>query len=154
MTTQTLKNLIQEIVSQAYQLKETIIDEASPVNYACIFAQSEEKYAMLIEATKEISIIIAIETTMGPVFKIHPLETIAGKLQLLKIRKPDPQRPEQGDADFTLQDYLRFKKEHLGKAWYTLIERENFEMIEYQDPDSDVLVYFSHPPLDVQLGIV
>jgi len=33
-----------------------------------------------------------------------------------------------------------------------IIEREEMEMIELMDPAFDVRAYFSHPPLDEQLG--
>lgn len=73
---------------------------------------------------------------------------------LLKIRKPDPTRPERGDADFTLRDYNSFKEKYLKDAeHFKLIDRGNFEMIELKDPKFDVRSYFSNIPLTVQLGI-
>jgi len=48
------------------------------------------------------------KTEKGSLFKIFPIATIAGELQLLKIRNPDSTRPERGDADFTVFDYLSF----------------------------------------------
>jgi hypothetical protein len=74
-------------------------------------------------------------------------------LPLVKIRYPDETRLERGDADFTLSDYQSFKSKSLWEPWYKLIQRENFEMIEYQKEGSNVLVYFSFPPLDQQLWL-
>ncbi len=148
-----MKNLVKEIVAQANSFKNTLVKENVPVNYACIFSQSEEEFKMLLEATLQLGGKVVIKTQAGPVFQIDPLLTIAGNLQLLKIRKPDPKRPERGDADFTLQNYDQFKKENLSRPDLNLIKRDNFEMIEAISPDYNVLVYFSNPPLDRQLGL-
>jgi hypothetical protein len=93
------------------------------------------------------------ETSTGPLFHIQPLNTIAGKLRLLKIRKPDTTRLELGDADFTVSNYPEFKKKYLSQKGFSLIVRKNFEMIELVDPKFSVRAYFSNPPLDKQLGI-
>jgi len=154
MTTKDLKNLVKEIVAQANSFKNTLINENAPVNYACIFSQNDEEFNMFFEVTKRLGGKVVIETQAGPVFQIDPLSTVAGNLQLLKIRKPDNKRPERGDADFTLQDYNKFKKEHLSEPGFKLIKRDTFEMIEAISPDYNVLVYFSNPPLDKQLGII
>ena len=153
MSPEDLKNLVKEIVAQANSFKNTLVKENVPVNYACIFSQSEEEFKMLLEATLQLGGKVVIKTQAGPVFQIDPLLTIAGNLQLLKIRKPDPKRPERGDADFTLQNYDQFKKENLSRPDLNLIKRDNFEMIEAISPDYNVLVYFSNPPLDRQLGL-
>lgn len=92
------------------------------------------------------------ETPTGPLFHIKPFETCAGLLKLLKIRKAYEDRPEKGDTDFTIENFEEFKTTYLKKPYFKLIQRPNFEMIELDD-DSDVLVYFSNPPLDKQLGL-
>jgi hypothetical protein len=154
MTTDDLKKLVKEIVAQANNFKNELISEDAPVNYACIFSQSDEEFNILLEVTKKLGGKVVIETQAGPVFQIEPLLTVAGDLQLLKIRKPDDKRPERGDADFTLSNYNKFKKAHLSKPGFKLIKRDTFEMIEAVSSDYNVLVYFSNPPLDKQLGII
>lgn len=123
-----------------------------PVNYACIFAQNNKEYDELVAAARQIGKPIK-DTPTGSLFHIRPIATIAGTLRLLKIRLPDPTRPERGDADFTVENYAAFKKKYLGQPGFSLIPREGFEMIELVDPAFDVRAYFSHPPLDEQLGI-
>ena len=151
MDTAALTQLVEEIVKKANNLKNKHTSEKNaPVNYACIFAQSEEQYNNLIMVAKEIGSIIK-ETPTGPLFHIQPLKTFSGILKLLKIRKPDPTRPELGDADFTVENYLQFKNKCLSKTGFKLILRENFEMIELVDSKFDVRAYFSNPPLDKQL---
>jgi len=92
------------------------------------------------------------ETQTGPLFLID-LDTESGKLRLLKIRKPDKARKERGDADFTIDNYDSFKKNYLSKPEFSLIERDNFEMIELADPKFNVMTYFSNLPLDQQFGL-
>ena len=92
MKPEDLKTLIQTIVKQSKQLKDkyTWAKEA-PVNYAAIFSQTEEEYQNILSVVEEMGYIkIAEETPTGSVFHIKPIETVAGKLQLLKIRTPDP----------------------------------------------------------------
>jgi hypothetical protein len=144
---------VQGIVEKSRILKDKFTTEKdAQVNYCCIFSQSAKEYAALLACAKKMGKVVK-ETPSGLLFQIHPLATVAGKLQLLKIRNPDSTRPERGDADFTVKNYPDFKKKYLGKKGFKLIPRENFEMIELMDDKFDVRAYFSHPPLDVQLGI-
>ncbi len=153
MNTTDLIQLVEEIVKKANDLKNKHTSEKNAlVNYACIFAQSEEEYNNLIMIVKEIGSVIK-ETPTGLLFHIQPLKTVSGNLKLLKIRKPDPTRPELGDADFTVENYPEFKNNYLSKTGFKLIVRENFEMIELIDSKFNVRAYFSNPPLDKQLTI-
>jgi len=153
MTKETLKTLIQGIVQKSCELKNKHTTEKNAqVNYAAIFSQSEKEYNEIYELVKQIGK-VAQNTPTGDLFEIEGIDTGSGTLRLLKIRKPDATRPEWGDADFTVADYLAFKNTYLLKPGFKLIEREDFEMIELTDPTFNVRVYFSHPPLDKQLGL-
>lgn len=153
MEIEEFKRFIQGIVEESTTLKNKHTDETNAVvNYACIFCQSEQEFKEYNNLAKEFGEIVK-ETSTGPLFKISPLDTISGKLQLLKIRSPDETRTEKGDADFTVSDYNSFKEKYLQKEGFSLIKREEFEMIELVDSKFDVRTYFSNPPLDEQLGI-
>ena len=152
MNIEDLKNIVKNIVAQADTLKHQLFSDLSSVNYACIFCQTDDEYRSFLEMAKQIGKVVH-DTKAGPVFQIEPLPTVAGVLPLLKIRKPDPNRPERGDADFTLSNYDEFKKEHINQKGFKLIDKGDFEMIEYKSPDSNVLVYFSNPTLAEVLGI-
>lgn len=147
MTINELNQLVRSIVNQAQQLNNKHTSEHNPpVNYACIFAQSNLEYDQLIALISPLGQ-VADQTAMGPVFRISPISTVAGDLSLLKIRKPDSKRLERGDADFTVADYAAFKGTHLSKPGFSLIERQEMEMMELIDPDFSVLAYYSHPIL-------
>jgi hypothetical protein len=147
-----IKQLTKDIVFKADEIKRTLVSEKAPVNYACIFCQTGDEYIKFLGLARQIGNVVQ-ETKMGPVFKIEPLNTVAGPLKLIKIRKPDPNKTEQGDADFTLSNYQEFKKEHLNKLGFKLIDKGDFEMIEYKAPGAEVLVYFSYPTLAEVLKI-
>ncbi len=154
MLTEELKNLVKEIVEHTRALKDRhTLEKDAPVNYACVFTQSQSEYEMLVAAARQLGAVVK-ETTKGQLFRIVlPLKTSAGELQLLKIRVPDPTRPERGDADFTIADYPTFKNTVLSRPEFKLIQKEGFEMIELMDPSFKVRAYFSHPPLDQQLRL-
>ncbi len=153
MNIEDLKNKVKDIVENATELKNKHIDDKNtPVNYACIFSQNKEEYEALLETAKKIGVVIQ-ETPSGFLFHIEPLRTVSGVLKLLKIRIPDPTRPELGDADFTILDFPAFEKTYLPKNGFKIMHKENFYMIELMDPAFDVRAYFSNPPLDVQLNI-
>ena len=152
MNIEDLKNIVKNIVAQADSLKRQFLSNPTPVNYACIFCQSDDEYSSFLEMAKQMGKVVQ-NTKAGPVFQIEPLPTVAGVLHLLKIRKPDPTRTERGDADFTLSNYDKFKKEHINQKGFKLIDKGDFEMIEYVAPKPSVLVYFSNPTLAEVLGI-
>jgi hypothetical protein len=142
-----LRPLIKMIVTEASKLRDAKTSEyQAPVNYACVFSQSEEEYETFLTVAKQIGKVVQ-ETAMGPVFYVEPLDTIAGNLRIVKIRKPDPKRIEWGDADFTVANYPAFKKAYLNKPGFKLIERPYMEMIELAAPKFSALAYFSNPPL-------
>lgn len=153
MTIGNFKQLIQEIVQKSRELKDKhTTAQSAPVNYAAVFSQNKNEYKEFSEIAKQLGKVIQ-NTPTGDLFKIHDIDTTAGKLQLLKIRIPDTARTERGDSDFTVADYQTFKNAYLSKPEFKLIERKDFEMIELVDPLFDVRAYFSNPPLDQQLGI-
>ena len=146
-------NFVKEIVEKSNNLKNKYTDETDAyVNYACIFPQTDKEYDKYFKLASNLGKIV-METKTGPLFQIQPLKTVSGLLQVLKVRKPDPTRTELGDADFTVSDYPKFKETYLDKEEFKLIERPNMEMIELREDSCDVLVYFSFPPMDEQLGI-
>jgi len=153
MNTEDLKNKVKSIVEKGTALKNKHTTyKNAPVNYACIFSQSKKEYEELLEVATKIGAVVK-ETSTGILFQIEPLKTISGVLKLLKIRIPDSTRPELGDADFTISNFSDFEKRYLSKKNFKLIKRQDSVMIELMDSNFDVRVYFSNPPLDVQLNI-
>ena len=118
-----LEELVKDIVCRASRLKDRYTDqEYAKVNYACIFSHSDGEYAELVKASQEIGKAIE-DTPTGPLFHIKPVETVSGQVKLLKIRRPDKDRVERGDADFTVPEYESFKAICLSKPPFRLIHR-------------------------------
>src|SRR5260370_27831312 len=90
---------------------------------------------------------------MGAFCYLAPLANASGVRRLLKIRRPYPNRPVRGDADFTVADYAAFKREYLGRPGFGLIERPHMEMLELIDPSFNVLAYYSNPTLATVLKL-
>jgi hypothetical protein len=152
MNIEEFKNLIKGIIGESVNLKDKHIGENNiPVNYVAIFCQNKEEYRDFANLASELGMVYK-NTETGPLFLIN-LDTNSGKLKLLKIRKPDRTRKERGDADFTISDYDKFKKDFLKKKGFKIIKRENFEMIELIDSRFNVRAYFSNPPLEEQFGL-
>ncbi len=153
MTKDELIKLVQEIVAEAKSLSAKHTDQAhAPVNYACVFSQSENAFEKLLKIASHMGRVVQ-ETKMGPVLQIEPIETTAGFLEVLKIRKPDLNRPEKGDADFTVEDYQEFKTRYLKQTGFSLIERPGMEMVELADPSFSALAYYSYPILSDSLKL-
>jgi len=123
MEIKSLRLLAEDIVKKAQELSIKHTDQKdAPVNYACIFTHSDKEFEESVGLCGQIGRVVK-NTDMGPVFLIEPISTDAGDLRLLKIRKPDPNRPERGDADFTVKDYEVFRTKYLNQPGFSLIVR-------------------------------
>lgn len=150
-----INEILEYIVTETLKMNHIHIpEELTEINYSAIFCQNDFEYEQFNRGTAQIGDIIE-DTPTGPLYKFsEPLETLAGPLHLLKIRKPDITRPERGDADFTLKDYNTFKEKYSKDfQHFKIIDRGRFEMIELRDQKFQVLSYFSNIPLTTQLGI-
>lgn len=152
--TKTIQEVAVEIVetSNALRLKHAP-DFTCHVGYCCFFSQSEGDFAHYDTLARSLGT-LAKNTSTGPVYLIPPIQTISGPLRVFKVRKPDATRTELGDTDFSLNDFDRFKSIYASAPGFSLITRDDFEMIELVDSDFDARAYFSNPPVDKQQHIV
>lgn len=153
MSEQDVIALIQLIVRRSVELKNAFTEElAAPVEFVCIFCQNEEEYKQFINSIETLGKFVE-RTQSGFTYLLDkPIETAAGSLRLVKIRKPDPQRTERGDADFNT-DYISFKKKYQKDSRFELVKREFFEMLRLSNPNFDVMACFSNIPKSKILGI-
>ncbi len=144
---------INYIVSRSTELKNKFIDkDSSAIEFACIFCQDKEEYEKFTCSIQALGKIIQTTQSGSTYLLDKPVKTVAGPLRLVKIRKPDPQRLERGDADFNTE-YKKFKKRYQGSHNFELIKRETFEMLRLSDPKFDVMACFSNIPKSKDLGI-
>lgn len=150
---QELEQIIEYLVSQGVLALEENTDERDfSIDYVAVFARDDDEFNDLIlqiesfgtEVDKEMS-------ATGVTFKLDKsLETSAGKLDLIKIRKPDKTRPQRGAPDFKVNRYDEFKENYLQTSGnFTLMVREDYEMIELKG--EDVLVYIPNKALSERM---
>jgi hypothetical protein len=148
-----LVGLAQVIVHDALALKNAHVpDHPVTVSYCCVFSRDDPEFDKWTSAAGARGA-VAKDTPTGPVFVVPEINTAAGPLRVLKIRKPDATRGERGDADFRLEQYEDFKRAYLGRPGFNLIERSEFEMVELVDSQFDARAYFSNPPVETHAGI-
>lgn len=144
---------INYIVNRSTELKNKFTDASSaPVEFACIFCQNEEEYNKFTNEIETLGKVVETTPSGFTYLLVKPIETIAGPLRLVKIRKPDIQRSKRGDADFNT-DYENFKKKYQSDSRFELVKRETFEYLRLSDPDFDVMACFSDIPKSKSLGI-
>lgn len=148
-----LAEIVKYIVDRAVILKNSFTDEKSaPVEFACVFCKSDDEYQKFSKEIKTNGKIVE-DTPTGFTYLLNtPINTVAGSLRLVKIRKVDPERKERGDADFNT-DYGKFKENYANHPKFELIKREDFEMLRLSDSKFDVLACFSNIPKSMVLKI-
>ena len=151
-----MNNLIKTIdyiVNRSTELKNKFTNASSaPVEFVCIFCQSNEEYGYFTNSIKALGKVVE-NTKSGFTYLLDkPISTVSGPLKLVKIRKPDPQRSEKGDADFNT-NYREFKKKYKNDSRFEFVKRETFEMLRLSDPKFDVMACFSNIPKSKSLGV-
>ncbi len=142
-----MEELIKNIVKEAEYLKDEYTDQKNvPVYYACIFCQTDHEYKGFVDEAYKIGKKIQ-ERPNSLLFRISPIETSAGRLEILRVRKPDEKFKERGDADFIVDDYQSFKEKYSNQQGFKVIPRDSSEMIELYKEGENVRVYFSAPEL-------
>lgn len=133
-------------------LKENTSNEIAKLDYMAIFAKSEKEYNDLLNTASKMGTEVDKKTNpTGHTFQLEkPLETSAGTLYLLKVRKHDPTRPQRGAPDFKIKNYTKFREKYLVNGNnFTLMLRSDYEMMELKG--KDVLVYFPSDTLGERL---
>jgi hypothetical protein len=141
------------IVTRSTELKNKFTDASgAPVEFACIFGQNKEEYKKFTDEIEMLGKVVENTPSGFTYLVVKPINTVAGPLRLVKIRKPDAQRPEKGDADFNT-DYVNFKKKYQTNSKFELVKRETFEYLRLSDPDFDVMTCFSDIPKSKSLNL-
>ena len=140
-----LKEAISYVIQQEAHLAAKAVADVLPITYLTIFAHYPDEYDRLvgfIQAWGEVS-----EANNGVKVKLQQSITEQDQnINELRIRKPDPYRMQVGCCDFGVDNYYVFKDSHLANNRnLRLIERPEYEMIEFFDPELDVLAYIVSP---------
>lgn len=138
-----LEQLVNYITDQGIKaIKDNTAENNFEIDYLGIFSRNDSEYQELTDFVcglgKELD---PGRTKTGLTFLLDKsMQTSAGELKYLKIRKPDPTRPQRGAPDFKVGNYVEFKEKYLKNGNFSLVVRKNFEMLELKGVD--VLVYF------------
>jgi len=149
MNKQTLEKILIYIVEQGLKaIKDNTEGVDAVLDYVAIFSKNENEYKEMLSVAET----LGEEVDKGTIKTGHtfllktPLETPAGQLKLIKVRIPDPVRPQRGAPDFKIQNYQEFKDKYLQSSGnFTLMPRKEYEMIEIKGVD--VLVYIPNKTL-------
>lgn len=126
-----------------------------PIKYVTIFAHYEKEYKELVQFASRLGTQTdtnnGIKTTLA-----NKIEILTMKLEIngvqqdmleviesIRIRKPDPYRMQVGCCDFEYSDdYLWLAStETLASSGTRRIQRDDIDMVEFFNPDFDVLAY-------------
>lgn len=143
-----LLEAIQYVAQKATSLCKKITGEEFPISSITIFSHYNSEFENLQKILLTLGKVAA--NNNGPYVRLHSsLQLPNNKLELLRVRQPDPYRMQVGCCDFTVEDYEKFKSltlpDHPEKL--RLIERPDYEMIEFFDPGFDVLAYITSKSL-------
>lgn len=129
------------------------IDEELVLDFVDIFPISEQERLDLIKNIDNLGKVVS-KLKKGPIYLLDkPIQTKYGPLKLIKIRIYDKEKTQRGAPDFKVKDYKEFKEKYLEKEYFNLIERPEYEMLELDIKDSNVLIYFLDEPISESLGI-
>jgi hypothetical protein len=147
MTRQDLEKIVLYIIVESVKLKNKYTNEISAkVEFCDIFCRDNREYEQLTEIINKIGKVVYTTPTGNIYLLKKPVKTIAGKLYLVKIRKPDKKLRFRGDADFDT-DYPELKQIYQNRPNFELIVRDKFEMLRLSHSDFDVMVCFSNIPV-------
>lgn len=130
------------IANRSESLAQKVIGRKLPITSLTVFSHFEEEF-------KELKKIIAglgtsYNENNGPRVKLYsPIIASGNKIEYLRIRKPDSERPQVGCNDYDITSYKEFKSQYLSYHYKNLrlIIRSEYEMIEFFDCEFDVLAY-------------
>lgn len=136
-----LMEAVKHVASETSKMAKKIVGKTFPIKSLTVFTHSQPEFELLIEILAKIG--KPYNYNNGPRVELYePIEIGENHIIHLRIRKPDPERPQVGCNDFET-DYRFFKSKYLLKYADNLsfIKRPEYEMIELHDKEFDVLAY-------------
>ena len=141
-TKKSLLEAIQYIASKSTELCKKITGKEYPISGLTVFSHYPEEFETLKKFLLELG--ERESEHNGLYVKLRkPINLPNNKLSLLRVRVPDPYRLHVGCNDFEVPSYDKFKNRYLKQKPdnLRLITRLEYEMIEFFDPDFDILAY-------------
>jgi len=163
-TQEALLEAVEYVAKQATKLYFRTVGEAEPelINSLTIFSHYDDEYKSLSQMISKLG--DPHNQNNGPRVKLHnPIKimnatfeqngkqtSVDTTIQYLRIRQPDPYRMQVGccdlEADFNNPDFVNVITEPDDQKSPRLIKRPDYTMLEFFDPDIDVLAYIVRNP--------
>lgn len=150
-----LLETVEYVAKEATKLLFRLQGYTLPIKYVTVFAHYEDEYKLLLEIAGKLG--KKEPTNNGFKFLLtKPLKTNPGHLEVdgkkqnivhtiesIRIRKPDPHRMQVGCCDYEFDgDYVGIWSTDIYESNYVRrIVRSDIDMVEFFDPDVDVLAY-------------
>lgn len=138
---ESLVEAVQYVAIETSKLAKKIVGRTFSIKSLTIFAHSQSEFEVLTKILANMG--KPYNYNNGPRVELRePITVGDNQITHLRIRQPDPERPQVGCNDFDA-DYQLFKKNYLSNHpdSLRLIKRPEYEMIEFYDPHFDVLAY-------------
>lgn len=132
---------VEYIAFETSEMAQEIIGKTFPIESLTVFSHTDSEYKALCIILSKMG--RQYNFNNGPRIELNnPIKVGDNLIKYLRIRKPDPERPQIGCNDFET-DYQLFKNQYLLKFPdnLRLIKRQDYEMIELRDERYDVLAY-------------
>lgn len=143
----TLFEAVAYIVRKSAELSQKIVGSLLPISSVTVYAHYPREYEYLCSLVKTLG--HSVGENIGPrVVLYEPIVVDGYRVTHLRIRTPDPYHTHVGGNDYDIEDYINFKNVHLATHPNNLrlLIRQNYELIEFFDPDFDVLGYVLSEP--------
>ncbi len=133
---------VKYIATSNTKLCKSVIGKKLPINSLTIFSHYPKEFEQLTKYLYKLG--KRYNENNGLRVRLNkPINVGSNVITYLRVRKPDPYRMQVGCNDFIVENYKVFKNTYL-KAQaknLRLIKRQEYEMIEFFDPEFDVLAY-------------
>ncbi len=140
-----LMKAIKYISIQSTKLCKKTIGKELKISYLTVFSHYEKEYNSLENILNKIGKYYNENNGLRVTLN-KPIKVGKNVITHLRVRKPDPYRKQVGCSDFDV-NYNEFKAKYLGVKNLRLIERSDYEMIEFHDPGFYVLAYAVSKPV-------
>lgn len=144
MLSEQLRTTYRHIASEAIRMVSSHVDKddlAEGIDYASIYAQSQEEFNKITEELKNNGK-VALERSSGDYYRLYePLKVSDITVHHCRVRIFDNEHPERGYIDFEVKDFKQFKDKYLSRPNFSLLSSSE-EMVELRDPKFAVRAYF------------
>lgn len=130
---------VKYVAKENTKLCKKLTGKKLPISSITIFSHYRQEFQKLSAILHRLGSLY--DENNGPRVTLHkPIKAAGHRITQLRIRKPDPYRMQVGCSDFDV-NYEEFKTAFSKAKGLRIIRRQEYEMIEFFDPDFDVLAY-------------